>query len=377
MSNQKGTLLVCKGIIMFSFLVVSFILAGTGCSTSEENSFFVSSTQESSVIKKSEGEEDSTISLLERVDLSSVDPHFRFSANIPDEWDVAYVPQIESFSIYKKDAEHDEEPSQIFIRYFEANSFLTLSTVDILEKNKTSVNGHEAVQYKIIKKSSVSNFSFQPQWRNEEHRLVDVRLSGQNPSLFYVFAHNPSLDENIFRAFLSSLIFHNDSKSFVSAIDRWNERTLKKLFGTFITPENSPVQPEKFSGYHTGLDFEIFDDEKETDVSVRAVCGGPIMEKRQATGYGGVVVQSCLFDSDAITVVYGHLNLETVSGQKGDYRAPGDLIGLLGAEFTPETGGERKHLHLGIHKGNTVDIRGYVENEEALGGWMNFSTVVK
>jgi hypothetical protein len=30
----------------------------------------------------------------------------------------------------------------------------------------------------------------------------------------------------------------------------------KKPFGIYITPENSPVQPENFTGYHTGIDVE-------------------------------------------------------------------------------------------------------------------------
>lgn len=34
-------------------------------------------------------------------------------------------------------------------------------------------------------------------------------------------------------------------------------RITKKPFGIFITPQNSPVQPERFSGFHTGTDFEI------------------------------------------------------------------------------------------------------------------------
>src|SRR5438105_4096773 len=39
-------------------------------------------------------------------------------------------------------------------------------------------------------------------------------------------------------------------------------RVTKKPFGIYITPQNSPVQPEKFKGYHTGVDFETTADEQ-------------------------------------------------------------------------------------------------------------------
>ena len=38
-------------------------------------------------------------------------------------------------------------------------------------------------------------------------------------------------------------------------------RITKKPFGIFITTQNSPVQPERFSGYHTGVDVEYKDAE--------------------------------------------------------------------------------------------------------------------
>ena len=36
---------------------------------------------------------------------------------------------------------------------------------------------------------------------------------------------------------------------FQSPLDRAGERVTKKPFGKFVTPQNSPVQPEKFYGY--------------------------------------------------------------------------------------------------------------------------------
>ena len=37
-------------------------------------------------------------------------------------------------------------------------------------------------------------------------------------------------------------------------IGQTEERITKKPFGIKISPENSPISPERFSGYHTGID---------------------------------------------------------------------------------------------------------------------------
>ena len=42
-----------------------------------------------------------------------------------------------------------------------------------------------------------------------------------------------------------------------------------------------------------------------------------------------------------------------------------------GNGYSAETDGERKHLHLGIHKGTAVDISGYVANAAQLKPWIN------
>ncbi|MCL5774898.1 MAG: hypothetical protein M1333_01655, partial [Patescibacteria group bacterium] len=53
-------------------------------------------------------------------------------------------------------------------------------------------------------------------------------------------------------------------------LDKALERVTKKPFGIKISPQNSPVSPERFSGFHTGVDFETFPDEQDTGVSVYA-----------------------------------------------------------------------------------------------------------
>lgn len=150
----------------------------------------------------------------------------------------------------------------------------------------------------------------------------------------------------------------------------------KKPFGIYITPKTSPVQPERFQGYHTGTDFEIFPDELNSDVPVRAICDGSIALKKYASGYGGVLVENCTFDNQPITVIYGHLKLASISKNTGDKLSAGETVGILGKAYSTETDGERKHLHLGIHKGSAVNILGYVSSQSQLSGWIDACTLV-
>ncbi|MFA6383336.1 MAG: M23 family metallopeptidase [Parcubacteria group bacterium] len=163
----------------------------------------------------------------------------------------------------------------------------------------------------------------------------------------------------------------NITPDFQPPLDRAGERLTKKPFGIFITPQNSPVQPEKFTGYHTGADFEIFPEELGADVAVHAVCSGKLLSKKYASGYGGVMVQACMLENNPITVIYGHLKLASIATATGSNLNIGDTIGILGAAYSQETNGERKHLHLGFHKGTAVSILGYVQNKADLSEWVD------
>lgn len=144
------------------------------------------------------------------IDFSQVNGLFKFSAEIPAAFEVEFVPQTESLNIFDpKLSGTNLEKSQIFIRYFRASDFLTLATVNILSRQTDNINGHPAVRYEIIKKTGVPNFEHQPPWRSGQHKLIDIRLSSQNPSLFYVLAYNPGLPANEFETFINSLKFHN------------------------------------------------------------------------------------------------------------------------------------------------------------------------
>lgn len=164
--------------------------------------------------------------------------------------------------------------------------------------------------------------------------------------------------------------------NFSATISRISERVTKKPFGIFITPQDSPVQPERFRGYHTGTDFETFSQEKDSDVPIYAITDGKILLKKSASGYGGVLVESGTYGNSPITIIYGHLSLTSINKKVGDSLAKGEQIGVLGKGYGPETDGERKHLHLGIHLGKEINILGYVPDKETLKDWIDTMTLL-
>lgn len=72
-----------------------------------------------------------------------------------------------------------------------------------------------------------------------------------------------------------------------------------------------------------------------------------------------------------VTVIYGHLKIESVETTVGSEMNPSQALGILGKGFSAETDGERKHLHLGIHRGTGVTLLGYVSSQEALSQWID------
>ena len=127
-------------------------------------------------------------------------------------------------------------------------------------------------------------------------------------------------DQTIDNSSEQSLALPRDS--FQSPIDRAGERVTKKPFGIFITPQNSPVHPERFSGYHTGTDFETFPDEQNIDVPIYAITSGKIIAKKSASGYGGVLVESATINGSPVTIIYGHLKLASINKKTGDTLSP-------------------------------------------------------
>lgn len=183
---------------------------------------------------------------------------------------------------------------------------------------------------------------------------------------------SPSPSPTLVQSFTPS-----NSFKFSKPIERALERVTKKPFGIKISPKDSPVSPEKFSGYHTGVDFETFSDEKDIDIAVYAICSGPLVMKKYASGYGGVAVQSCNINNEDVTVIYGHLRLSSIATKVHQTIEQGKKIGVLGMGYSAETNGERKHLHLGIHKGKNIVLLGYAQKQEELNRWIDALTLLK
>lgn len=155
-------------------------------------------------------------------------------------------------------------------------------------------------------------------------------------------------------------------------LSRMEDRTYLLTFGKYITPETTPiVPPESFTGYHAGLDVEIFEDELNADVLVSAVCDGPVVFAGTINGYGGLLIESCEIGTEAVTILYGHLDVKSVALKKGDVLSSGERIGILGDDHSSETSGNRKHLHFGIHKGTIIDYKGFVQNEAGLDAYLD------
>jgi len=71
-----------------------------------------------------------------------------------------------------------------------------------------------------------------------------------------------------------------------------------------------------------------------------------------------------------VTVLYGHVDFKGIP-QKGDTVTAGQTIGLLAPARSYASDGNRKHLHLGIHKGKEIDFRGYVANKAGLDSYID------
>lgn len=311
---------------------------------------------------------DATHKMIPARDVPGAASEFTFSADVPKTWQAEAVAATEAISFYDPTAPGatNLEKSQIFIRHFTASDFLTLSTVTIHSRTPLTLGGRPAVRYDIAKKPSVANFSSQPAWRSGRHIVTDVRVSAPNPSVFYVIAKRPDLADETYEAFLQSLHVNGENTSLLEPVAEFRERITKKPFGIYITPDHSPVSPERFTGYHTGVDVEYAD--VAGDVVVRAVAPGTVRVAKAAQGYGGVVAIEHEINNEKISAIYGHLAPSSLP-RVGTSVAAGDTIGRLGAGGTAETDGERKHLHFAILATAAIDLRGYVPTQPELSAW--------
>lgn len=152
-------------------------------------------------------------------------------------------------------------------------------------------------------------------------------------------------------------------------IANFYDRITKKPFGIYITPKTSPVQPERFQGYHTGVDAETTSTEQTSDIPVFSVADGTVVLARYVSGYGGVIMIRHVINGTTSTTLYGHLRQSSFSISVGSTVKKGQRIAVLGTGGTSETNGERKHLHFGVLKGSSTNVKGYVSTKNQLSSW--------
>lgn len=148
----------------------------------------------------------------------------------------------------------------------------------------------------------------------------------------------------------------------------FESRITKKPFGIYITPQTSPVQPEKFSGYHTGADVEYED--ALSDIPVKSIASGTVLRSEWVSGYGGMTAIRHTIDDKDYIVIYGHLSPDSLL-EKGNEVLRGEQIGILGEGYSNQTDGERKHLHLAIYTGSDVNVKGYAASQSELSQWVD------
>jgi len=151
-------------------------------------------------------------------------------------------------------------------------------------------------------------------------------------------------------------------------IINFKQRITKKPFGIYVSPLSSPVKPEHFKGFHTGVDIEYEDTNQE--VPVYSVSDGHVVYSDKVSGYGGVLVLRQKINGKEYLVLYGHLNPSSLVS-RGRSVTRGERIAILGQGFSPQTDYERKHLHFGIIASGKIDFRGYVQKKEELSNWID------
>lgn len=149
-------------------------------------------------------------------------------------------------------------------------------------------------------------------------------------------------------------------------------RITKKPFGIYVSPQNSPVQPERFIGYHTGTDAEYQD--VVADVPVYAIASGKIVLSRTASGYGGVFLLEFEMDGLKHVAVYGHIRPSSLPALGAEV-TKGQQIALLGTGYSTETDGERRHLHFAILNNDSLTLTGYVQSKDQLSAWVDPVTI--
>lgn len=164
-----------------------------------------------------------------------------------------------------------------------------------------------------------------------------------------------------------------------------DERATVKGFGMYI--DNNFYQnhlanefPNHFYGYHAAQDLESLSSEKVNSVTVPVyfVTSGTISYIGNLTGYGGVVLVQ--LDGRNDTALYGHVKISGIKYKIGEHVQVDKptILTYLGNGFSSETSSERKHLHLGIYKGQDLYFHGHEATKQILESkWYNPTDYLK
>lgn len=155
-------------------------------------------------------------------------------------------------------------------------------------------------------------------------------------------------------------------------MNNYTQRLNYREFGRNLSGSEKPNPcGNSFIGFHTGDDLETLSGEDSKEVPVFAIADGIIKQKTVVSGYGGLIVIEHNLDDQIYTSYYGHVDInKSIVNQDTAVRA-GQNIAVLAFACSNESGGERKHLHFAIHKGDMIDVRGYVPVKGNLEEWIN------
>jgi murein DD-endopeptidase MepM/ murein hydrolase activator NlpD len=122
--------------------------------------------------------------------------------------------------------------------------------------------------------------------------------------------------------------------------------------------------------------LETFPNELNIAVPVRSIAEGMVREVSPVSGYGGLIVIEYSLGGNTYTAYFGHINLATATVKAGDHVTAGEHIVDLGPQCSSTNGNVRKHLHFGLHKGSSIDVRGYVPDQSILSNWVDPKTLL-
>ena len=170
----------------------------------------------------------------------------------------------------------------------------------------------------------------------------------------------------------------------VYPIGSFASRATTNLFGTYY-PTGGSSDPDRlvcpnatyYPGYHNAVDLETTSGESIQDIPVFAIAAGTVRQVSAVSGYGGLIVVQYNLGGADYTAYYGHINLSTAKVKAGQSVKVGETLADLGPACSQANGDVRKHLHFGLHKGTTVDVRGYVPDKTALESWINPTELLK